>query len=52
MPKKKEPASAEIVNWYEKVPKEMLETPENPNFHLHNLKIPFRMVVCAPSGSG
>ena len=25
---------------------------ENPNFHLHKLKLPFRMVVVAPSGSG
>jgi len=41
-----------IVNWYEKIPKEMLDTPENPNFHIHHLKIPFRMCVVAPSGSG
>ena len=27
------PQSAEIVNWYEKIPKEMLDTAENPNFH-------------------
>ena len=41
-----------IVNWYEKIPKEMLDDAENPNFHIHHLKIPFRMCVVAPSGSG
>jgi len=41
-----------VVNWYEKIPKDMLDTPENPNFDLHHIKLPFRMVVSAPSGSG
>jgi hypothetical protein len=41
-----------IVNWYEKIPKEMLDDADNPNFHIHHLKIPFRMCVVAPSGSG
>jgi hypothetical protein len=41
-----------IVNWYEKIPKEMLDDADNPNFHIHQLKIPFRMCVVAPSGSG
>ena len=52
-PKKvKEEIKAEIVNWYEKIPKEMLDNAENPNLHIHHLKIPFRMCVVAPSGSG
>ena len=51
-PKKQEPKKAEVINFYKHIPKEMLDEPENPNFHLHNLKIPFRMVVVAPSGSG
>lgn len=51
--KKEEPVVvAEIVNWYEKIPKEMLDNAENPNFKIHQLKIPFRMCVVAPSGSG
>jgi hypothetical protein len=50
--KKKEEPVAEIVNWYEKIPKEMLDQAENPNFHIHQLKVPFRMCVVAPSGSG
>jgi ABC-type lipoprotein export system ATPase subunit len=55
-PKKKkeepEPPSGKIMNMYEKIPKDLLDKVENPNFHLHNLKIPFRMCVVAPSGSG
>jgi hypothetical protein len=50
--KKEEEAKAEIINWYEKIPKDMLDSAENPNFHIHHLKIPFRMCVVAPSGSG
>jgi ABC-type dipeptide/oligopeptide/nickel transport system ATPase component len=55
MPKKKKEEAAEvaeIVNWYEKIPKEMLDKAENPNFNVHKLKVPFRMCVVAPSGSG
>lgn len=59
MPRKRKVEIAEaaappphIVNWYERIPKEMLDHADNPNFHLHHLKIPFRMCVVAPSGSG
>jgi len=41
-----------IMNMYEKIPKEFLDKVDNPNFHLHNFKIPFRMCIVAPSGSG
>ncbi len=41
-----------VANMYEKIPKEFLDKAENPNFHLHHLKLPFRMCVVAPSGSG
>ena len=34
------------------MPKEFLDNADNPNFHLHKLKIPFRMCIVAPSGSG
>jgi hypothetical protein len=53
-PRKKKEAEppAEIVNWYEKIPKEMLDSAENPNLNIHHLKVPFRMCVVAPSGSG
>lgn len=57
MPRKKkaetaDPSCTHIVNWYERIPKEMLDHADNPNFHIHHLKIPFRMCVVAPSGSG
>ena len=52
-PKKtKEPESSKIVNWYEKIPKELLDNAHNPNFHLHQFKLPFRCCIVAPSGSG
>lgn len=41
-----------ITNLYEKMPKEFLDKVENPNFNLHKLKIPMRMCIVAPSGSG
>ena len=41
-----------ITNLYEKMPKEFLEKVDNPNFNLHKLKIPMRMCIVAPSGSG
>jgi hypothetical protein len=56
MPKKttreKEAETPEIVNYYEKIDKSLLLEAENPNFDLHRLKLPFRMCVVAPSGSG
>lgn len=42
----------EIVNFYDVIPKKYLDDAENPNFHLHKIEIPFRMIVVAPSGSG
>lgn len=41
-----------ITNLYEKMPKEFLDKVDNPNFNLHKLKIPMRMCIVAPSGSG
>ena len=57
MPRKRktdtaDPPCTHIVNWYERIPKEMLDHADNPNFHIHRLKIPFRMCAVAPSGSG
>lgn len=56
--KKKEPTDTKdakpikIENMYEKIPKDLLDNADNPNFDLHHLKLPFRMCVVAPSGSG
>jgi hypothetical protein len=46
------PRDNKPINYYEHVPKELLKEPDNPNFNLHHLKLPFRMCVVAPSGSG
>lgn len=52
-PKKSDNIPAgKIVNMYEKIPKHLLNKVENPNFNLHKLKLPFRMCIVAPSGSG
>lgn len=59
-PKKKKETPAEppqveggkIVNMYERMPKEFEDKVENPNYNLHKLKLPFRMCIVAPSGSG
>ena len=53
--KKKMPSlgdKGEIVNFYKHVPKKYLEEVSNPNYDLHNLDLPFRMCIVAPSGSG
>jgi hypothetical protein len=54
MPPKKKTnnPTGEIVNMYDRIPKEFLDNYPNPNFHLHNFKTPFRAVIVAPSGSG
>jgi hypothetical protein len=55
MPPKKKDKDIEggkIVNMYERIPKEFLDKSFNPNFHLHMLKLPFRMCIVSPSGSG
>lgn len=49
---KKIEGCGKIVNMYERIPKIFLDNVENPNFNLHHLKIPFRMCIVAPSGSG
>jgi len=41
-----------MINPYDIIPKEMLDKAVNPNFDKHQIKIPFRMCVSAPSGSG
>lgn len=41
-----------IVNFYEIIPKKYINKVENNNYHLHNIEVPFRMCIVAPSGSG
>jgi len=54
-PKKKndnEISAGKIVNMYDHIPKYLLDKVDNPNYELHRLKLPFRMCIVAPSGSG
>ena len=52
-PKKdKQEPPQKVINFYERMDKKFLDNAENPNFHLHHLKVPFRMCIVAPSGSG
>lgn len=44
--------NSEIINFYDIIPKKYLDDIKNPNENLHNIKIPFRMCVVAPSGTG
>ena len=50
--KREDSDDGKIVNMYEYIPKELKKKPPNPNIHLHQLELPFRMLVVAPSGSG
>jgi type IV secretory pathway VirB4 component len=48
----KKTKSAEIIDWYKEIPKKFLTKQHNPNFHIHGLKIPFRMLIVGNSGAG
>jgi len=52
MTSKNKKHTGKIINMYDRMPKDFLDSVDNPNFELHNLKLPFRMCVVAPSGSG
>lgn len=41
-----------VCNFYQKIPKCYLTKTENPNFHIHNINIPCRIIVSSPSGTG
>jgi len=41
-----------MINFYDKIPKEMLDKADNPNFESHRISIPFRACCVGPSGSG
>lgn len=44
--------TSEIINFYDIIPKKYIDDIKNPNEKIHNIKIPFRMCVVAPSGTG
>ena len=52
MPKKILKSSNEIINFYDILPAKYKDDAENPNFETHRIKLPFRMCIVAPSGSG
>lgn len=41
-----------MINFYDVMPKELLPKADNPNKPLHQIDLPFRMCIVAPSGSG
>jgi hypothetical protein len=51
-PRKKVESVDNIINFYEVIPKKFLDDAPNPNYDIHNIELPFRMCVVAPSGSG
>lgn len=44
--------NTKIINMYEHIPKYLLSKTDNPNYEYHKLKLPMRMCIVAPSGSG
>jgi hypothetical protein len=43
---------AEMVDWYKKMPKKFLLKSHNPNFDIHGINMPFRMLIVGGSGAG
>ena len=57
MPRKRKIEDVEIdgsgvKNYYTQIPKEMLESCENPNYNLTHINLPFRMCIVSASGGG
>lgn len=52
MPKKDKKKEAELLNWYEVIPKKYLLSSHNPNYDIHKIKVPFRMMIVGASGTG
>ena len=50
--KKASKPTAEVVDWYKKIPKRFLLNNHNPHFDIHHIKTPFRLIICGSSGSG
>jgi hypothetical protein len=44
--------TAEIIDWYKEVPKKFLLKSHNPNFDIHGINVPFRMLIIGGSGAG
>ena len=43
---------AELIDWYKEIPKKYLTKTHNPNFKIHGIQVPFRMLIIGGSGAG
>ena len=48
-PKKTSQSKGGMINFYEKIPKDLLDKVDNPNENLHQIKIPARVAMCRRS---
>jgi hypothetical protein len=48
----KKKSKAELIDWYKVIPKKYLIETHNPNYDIHGIQIPFRMLIIGGSGSG
>ncbi len=44
--------NAVMIDWYKEIPKKFLLKSHNPNYKIHGIKIPFRMLIVGGSGAG
>jgi hypothetical protein len=52
MPPKPKKTEAVLIDWYKEIPKKFLLKQHNPNFEIHGIKTPFRMLIIGGSGAG
>jgi hypothetical protein len=43
---------AELIDWYKKIPSKYLTKTHNPNYSIHGITLPFRMLIIGGSGAG
>jgi hypothetical protein len=43
---------AEMIDWYKEIPKKFLLKSHNPNYNIHGITVPFRMLIIGGSGAG
>jgi hypothetical protein len=52
MPPKQKKTEAVLIDWYKEIPKKFLLKQHNPNYEIHGIKTPFRMLIIGGSGAG
>jgi hypothetical protein len=50
--KKGKKQTAEMIDWYKEMPKKFLLKSHNPNYDIHGINVPFRMLIIGGSGAG